>query len=220
MSLAPWVLVPDPLSFLGVARVIITAKQALVGEYVTVLQRLVDILHKVAPNPSNPNFDQYIFESISGLIRFIGATVPDSITVFESALFPPFTEILQKDIDRTLSFQLVVTVEVLTVAEYIAYVFHILAQMLTLHQGVPVDYRALLPHLLTPAIWAQSQASSHCCVPSLRATPRRWSRQTSTRRYWALCSRGSYRVRRMTGGASSSYRASCYMSLCACASSR
>ena len=25
----------------------------------------------------------------------------------------------------------------------------------TLHQGVPVDYRALLPHLLTPAIWAQ-----------------------------------------------------------------
>ena len=43
----------------------------------------------------------------------------------------------------------------LTVAEYIPYVFQILAQMLTLHQGVPVDYRALLPHLLTPAIWAQ-----------------------------------------------------------------
>ena len=98
-------LVPDQLSFPGVARVIITAKQALVGEYVTVLQMLVDILRKVAPNPSNPNFDQYISESISGLIRFIrfiGATVPDSITVFESALFPPFTEILQKDIDRAL----------------------------------------------------------------------------------------------------------------------
>ena len=27
--------------------------------------------------------------------------------------------------------------------------------MLTLHQSVPVDYRALLPHLLSPAIWAQ-----------------------------------------------------------------
>ena len=27
--------------------------------------------------------------------------------------------------------------------------------MLTLHQDVPVNYRALLPHLLTPAIWAQ-----------------------------------------------------------------
>ena len=95
---------PHKLSFPGVARIIITAKQGLVGEYVIVLQRLVDILRKVAPNPSNPNFEQYIFESISGLIRFIGATMPDSITVFESALFPPFTEILQKDIDCALSF--------------------------------------------------------------------------------------------------------------------
>jgi exportin-2 (importin alpha re-exporter) len=55
-------------TFLGVARVIITAKQALVGKYVTVLDRLVNILRNVAQNPSNPNFDQYIFESISGLI--------------------------------------------------------------------------------------------------------------------------------------------------------
>ena len=43
------------------------AKQAAVGEYVTVLQRLVDILRKDAANPSNANFDQYIFRSISGL---------------------------------------------------------------------------------------------------------------------------------------------------------
>jgi len=122
----------------GVTRVIITAKQALVGEYGTVLQRLVDILRNIAQNPRNPNFDQYIFESMSGLIRFIGAAAPDSIAVFEAALFPPFTEILQKDIDQ-----------------YIPYVFQILAQMLTLHRGVPVDYRALLPFLLTPAMWAQ-----------------------------------------------------------------
>ena len=27
--------------------------------------------------------------------------------------------------------------------------------MLQLHRGVPVDYRALLPFLLTPTIWAQ-----------------------------------------------------------------
>ena len=104
MPFDPCVLVSDQLSFPGVVRVIITAKQALIGEYITVLQRLVDILRKVAPNPSNTNFDQYISESISGLIRFIGATVPDSITVFESALFPSFTEILQKDIYRALSF--------------------------------------------------------------------------------------------------------------------
>jgi exportin-2 (importin alpha re-exporter) len=43
----------------------------------------------------------------------------------------------------------------LRVVEYIPYVFQILAQMLTLHQGAPVDYRTLLPFLLTPGIWAQ-----------------------------------------------------------------
>ena len=48
-----------------------------------------------------------------------------------------------------------VTVLLLIVAEYIPYVFQILAQMLMLHQGMPVDYHTLLPHLLTPAIWAQ-----------------------------------------------------------------
>ena len=40
----------------------------------------------------------------------MGATMPDSIMVFESALFRPFTEILQKDIDRTLSFQQIIIV--------------------------------------------------------------------------------------------------------------
>ena len=75
--------------------------------------------------------------------------------MFESALFLPFTEILQKDIDRASSPCLAILIKVLTVAEYIPNVFQILAQMLTLHRGVPVDYRALLPHLLTPAIWAQ-----------------------------------------------------------------
>ena len=45
------VLVPDQLSFPDVARVIITAKKALIGEYVAVLQRLVDILRKVGPKP-------------------------------------------------------------------------------------------------------------------------------------------------------------------------
>jgi len=51
-----------------VARVIITAKQGLEEEYAGLLQRLVVIVGVIARNPSNPNFDQYIFESISGLI--------------------------------------------------------------------------------------------------------------------------------------------------------
>ena len=65
-------------------------------------------------------------------------------------------------------FRLEVTAEVLTVTEYIPYVFRIFAQMLTLHQGVPVDYRAPLPHLLTPAIWAQKGSIPGLVAP-LRA---------------------------------------------------
>ncbi len=41
------------------------------------------------------------------------------------------------------------------VVEYIPYVFQILAQMLTRHRGVPVEYRSLLPFLVTPPIWTQ-----------------------------------------------------------------
>ena len=34
------------------------------------------------------------------LYRFISRAQPESITLFEQTLFPPFTEILQGDIDR------------------------------------------------------------------------------------------------------------------------
>ncbi|CDO76999.1 hypothetical protein BN946_scf184298.g26 [Trametes cinnabarina] len=120
-------------------RVIITAKGTLADGYERLLQRLVAILGVISKNPSNPNFDQYIFESISALMRFVVQTNRSTLPTFEQALFGPFTIILQQDIDQ-----------------YIPYVFQILAQMLDLHpDGVPAEYRSLLPFLLTPASWQQ-----------------------------------------------------------------
>jgi exportin-2 (importin alpha re-exporter) len=55
----------------GVMRVILTARQTLIPLYQELLGRLVNILGTIAKNPSNPNFDQYIFESISGLMRYV-----------------------------------------------------------------------------------------------------------------------------------------------------
>ncbi|TFK71152.1 importin alpha re-exporter [Pluteus cervinus] len=122
-----------------VMRVIITAKQTLTPGYESILSRLVAILGLIAKNPSNPKFDQYIFESISGLMRFIVGGNPATLATFEGALFGPFTVILQQDIDQ-----------------YIPYVFQILAQMLELHTAsIPTEYRALLPFLLTPTVWQQ-----------------------------------------------------------------
>ncbi|KAI9569377.1 armadillo-type protein [Boletus coccyginus] len=96
-------------------RVIVTARQTLTPVYQQVLQRLVAILGTISKNPSNPNFDQYIFESISALMRFVVHGTPATLPTFEQALFGPFTIILQQDIDQ-----------------YIPYVFQILAQMLSL----------------------------------------------------------------------------------------
>ncbi|KJA18706.1 hypothetical protein HYPSUDRAFT_45045 [Hypholoma sublateritium FD-334 SS-4] len=121
-------------------RIIVTARQTLTPGYARVLERLVTILGVISKNPSNPLFDQYIFESISGLMRFIVAGSPVTLPAFERALFGPFTIILQQDIDQ-----------------YIPFVFQVLAQMLEFHNGgpVPAEYRSLLPILLTPAMWQQ-----------------------------------------------------------------
>ncbi|KIJ59904.1 hypothetical protein HYDPIDRAFT_99775 [Hydnomerulius pinastri MD-312] len=120
-------------------RVIVTARQTLSPVYQQVLQRLVNILGIISKNPSNPNFDQYIFESLSALMRFVVHGNPTTLETFEQALFGPFTFILQQDIDQ-----------------YIPYVFQILAQMLSLHtSSIPTSYRSLLPFLLTPACWQQ-----------------------------------------------------------------
>jgi len=42
----------------------------LTSVYELTLGRLVTILGVISKNPSNPRFDQYIFESISGLMRY------------------------------------------------------------------------------------------------------------------------------------------------------
>ncbi|GLB42771.1 putative importin alpha re-exporter [Lyophyllum shimeji] len=133
-------------------RVIVTARQTLTPGFERTLGRLVAILGLISKNPSNPRFDQFIFESISGLMRFVVSGNAATLPVFEQALFGPFTFILQQDIDQ-----------------YIPYVFQVLAQMLELHKAeVPEQYRSLLPFLLTPAIW-QQKGSIPGLVKLLRA---------------------------------------------------
>ncbi|KAJ8091228.1 importin-alpha export receptor [Marasmius tenuissimus] len=123
-----------------IMRIIVTARQTLTPGYEALLNRLVGILGVISSNPSNPKFDQYIFESISALMRFVVSSSSQTLATFEQVLFGPFTIILQNDIDQ-----------------YIPYTFQILAQMLSLHDAntVPAQYESLLPFLLTPAVWAQ-----------------------------------------------------------------
>ncbi len=70
--------------------------------------------------------------------RFVTAAQPASLADFENSLFGPFTAILQND-----------------VAEFVPFVFQILAQMLEQHSGkdLPQSYTGLLPPLLMPPMW-------------------------------------------------------------------
>ncbi|CAE6342293.1 unnamed protein product [Rhizoctonia solani] len=122
-----------------VMRVILTARQTLTPNYLTVLTKLVNILSAISQNPSNPNFNQYTFESISALMRFVCSSNPQLVEQFEGQLFGPFTIIIQQDVDQ-----------------FIPYVFQILAQMLEIHTNtVPPAYSSLVGILFTPAVWQQ-----------------------------------------------------------------
>ncbi|CAE6398308.1 unnamed protein product [Rhizoctonia solani] len=122
-----------------VMRVIITARQTLTPNFLAVLTKLVNILGAISQNPSNPNFNQYTFESVSALMRFVCASNPQLVDQFEGQLFGPFTIIIQQDVDQ-----------------FIPYVFQILAQMLEIHTNtVPPAYSSLVSILFTPAVWQQ-----------------------------------------------------------------
>ncbi|WVR05966.1 hypothetical protein IAU60_002994 [Kwoniella sp. DSM 27419] len=121
-------------------RVIITARQSLTPSYQGILNRLVNIMGEISKNPSNPKFNQYCFESVSALIRFVCEGSPDALPVFENALFGPAQHILTND-----------------VAEFIPYIFQILAQLLDLHPTtvLPPSYQALTGPLLSAQLWEQ-----------------------------------------------------------------
>ena len=123
-----------------VMRVLLTARQTLgacVGQVVGPLEQVLSV---TARNPSNPRFTQFLFESIAAVVRYAGAHLDE----VEQHFFAPFTQILQTD-----------------AVEYVPYVFQVLAQLLEQRAArdagapLPETYAALLPPLLTPALWEQ-----------------------------------------------------------------
>ena len=62
------------------------------------LPKLTEKLTIVARNPSRPNFNHYLFETLSLSIRIVCKTNPDAVSSFEQALFPIFQGILSQDI--------------------------------------------------------------------------------------------------------------------------
>ena len=146
-------------------RLIITARQSLTPVYETILSRLVNILGEISKNPSNPKFNQYCFESVSALIRwvwrsgheltcrFVCEGTPAALPVFERALFGPAQVILAQDVTG----ECLKSKSRTDIAEFIPYIFQILAQLLELHTAddLPPEYQALLGPLLSASLWEQ-----------------------------------------------------------------
>lgn len=151
-----------------------TARQTLTPTFEGILTRLVAILGLISKNPSNPRFDQFIFESISGLMKYVvfyflstSAKSSKGLSSLETCL--RFQRLSRLCLDPSPSYynrMLIVSLFFLVMsfhansvsrcAEYIPYVFQVLAQMLEFHTTeVPEQYRSLLPFLLTPAVWQQ-----------------------------------------------------------------
>jgi exportin-2 (importin alpha re-exporter) len=108
-----------------------------------VLLHLTKALERVCKNPVNPHYNHYLFESLAVLVRSCcgtGATYNEAAcSRFEALLFPPFQSVLALD-----------------VAEFVPYVFQILAQLLSsrpVNSGLSDAYRALFPPLLAPVLW-------------------------------------------------------------------
>ncbi|KAJ2846991.1 importin-alpha export receptor, partial [Coemansia erecta] len=124
----------------AVMRIVLAARTNILPLAPAALAKLAGILAEVARNPSNPRFNHFMFEAVAALARFSCAADGNAIGQFEATLFPIFQSILQED-----------------VLEFMPYLFQILAQLLSVHQGsggLPDAYTGLLPPLLQPTLWA------------------------------------------------------------------
>ncbi|XP_001606668.1 exportin-2 [Nasonia vitripennis] len=129
----------------AIMRSFATLQDAVVPFLADLLPKLTQKLEIVARNPSRPNFNHYLFETLSISIKIVCKSNPKAVASFEQALFPTFQGILQQDIQ-----------------EFIPYVFQILALLLELQTAndVPESYMALFPCLLAPVLF-ERQGNIH-----------------------------------------------------------
>uniref|UniRef100_M3ZGK2 Exportin-2 n=1 Tax=Xiphophorus maculatus TaxID=8083 RepID=M3ZGK2_XIPMA len=115
-------------------------QEAIVPYIPTLIGQLTHKLLLVSKNPSKPHFNHYLFESLCLSVRITCKANPVTVSSFEEALFPVFTEILQNDVQ-----------------EFLPYVFQVMSLLLEIHSNsIPASYMALFPHLLQPVLWERT----------------------------------------------------------------
>ncbi|KAK1149856.1 importin-alpha export receptor [Aspergillus melleus] len=116
-------------------RVLIVIKEGVVPHTDVVLQHLINITQIISSNPSNPRFYYYHFEALGAFIRFAAPSNPDKL---EQALYPPFANVLQGDVQ-----------------EFMPYIFQLFAALLEANPSgtLPNYYQNLIAPILMPVMW-------------------------------------------------------------------
>ncbi|PWY72351.1 Cse1-domain-containing protein [Aspergillus heteromorphus CBS 117.55] len=116
-------------------RVLIVIKEGVIPHTDSVLQHLITITRVISSNPSNPRFYYFHFEALGAFIRFAAPANPDKL---EQALYPPFAEILQGDVQ-----------------EFMPYIFQLFAALLEANPSgsLPDYYQNLIAPILMPVMW-------------------------------------------------------------------
>merc|ERR1719204_3081347 len=105
-----------------------------------IIGKIAEKLAIVCKNPSKPQFNHYLFETICVLLKGVGKVDKGSITTVEDHLFPLIQTILTED-----------------VTEFLPYVFQVLSLALEMReQGAQGTYMQLFPMLLQPVLWERS----------------------------------------------------------------
>ncbi|CAG0917110.1 unnamed protein product [Notodromas monacha] len=137
-------------AMLAIMRVLACLGDEVVPILAPLLPILLAKLAAAAQNPKNPRYNHYLMEALCCSIQAACKANPGAACdTFEASLFPVFQEILQKD-----------------VAEFVPYVFQILALLLEMRKkyklALPDPYMALLGMLLLPDVW-----ETHGNIPPL-----------------------------------------------------
>eukprot|EP01134_Creolimax_fragrantissima_P002887 CFRG2887T1 len=123
-----------------IMRLINVGKQDVQPLLALIMERLVKKLEEVCANPTKPDFNHYLFESISASIRYMCGANRNAVGAFEDALFPIFSKIFTSDVN-----------------EFMTYVFQLMSQMLELRTSpIPETYTAFFPHLMAVQQWEKS----------------------------------------------------------------
>lgn len=150
-----------------VMRILIVIKDGATPMVDTVLTHLILITNVMKQNPSNPRFYYYHFEAMGALVRYCSGT---NAALFNQKLWEPFQKILAEDVSGQYPTSSPSACLSLTpAAEFLPYIFQILAQLL---ESCPTDvsdnYKALLGPLLAAPLW-ETRGNIPACTRLLSA---------------------------------------------------